>query len=399
MHIAFVTPESPYGDESVCGVAAYLRALVPAIVDVGHTVTVIANSAESKAFTVDNGKTAVRHLRLPSLHWYSAKLPLVRNAAPLPLRQLEWSRAFHREAALVTANNRIDVIESTEVGSLFLHRVAPLVIRLHGSELTFRKHSGARLDVSVKWNEALEKRAGRRATAITSPGQSQAEEICARRGWPLERIRVIPNPLSPEIVKAAQAFQRNGNDERIVLYTGRLALVKGIDTLLASAKLVHAQDPAIKFVLAGPWQMPNRPESYGLKLNEVSADGVTWIGAQTSSELIEWYKRASLFIMPSFFESFGISVAEALAFELPVVASQPAAAAAATNDCAVVCEAGNSSQFAAAITQLFSDSTLRTRLQRNARRAGFATADATSVARQQIALYEEVVRGTRISKY
>jgi glycosyltransferase involved in cell wall biosynthesis len=379
-------------------VGAYLRALVPAIVDAGHAVTVIANSSEDKTFTVDNGMTTVRHFRLPSLHWYCARLPLVKNVAPLPLRQLEWSRAFHREAARVAATRRIDVIEATEVGSLFLHRVAPLVIRLHGSELTFRKHSGARLDASVKWNEALEKRAGRLAAAITSPGQSQAEEICARRGWPRERIRVIPNPLSAEIVKAAQCFQRNGNDERIVLYTGRLAPVKGIETLLASAKLVHAQHPSIKFVLAGPWQMPHRPENYGLKLNEVSADGVTWIGAQTQSELINWYKRASIFIMPSFFESFGISVAEALAFELPVVASQPAAAAAATNDCAVVCEAGNSSQFAMAITQLFTDSTLKTKLQGNARQAGFATADATSVARQQVALYEEVARGAHISK-
>ena len=134
MHIAFVTPESPYGDESVCGVAAYLRAIVPAVADAGHDVTVIANAKEPKSFTAEDGRVAVRHFRLPSRHWYSAKLPLVKAYAPLPLRQLEWSRAFYRETARVAAQRKIDVIESTEAGSLFLSRVAPLVIRLHGSE-------------------------------------------------------------------------------------------------------------------------------------------------------------------------------------------------------------------------------------------------------------------------
>lgn len=397
LHIAFVTPESPYGDESVCGVAAYLRALVPAIVDAGHSVTVIANAGEDKSFGVHD-KIAVRHFRLPSLHWYLTKLPLVRNVAPLPLRQLEWSRAFYREAARVAANNPIDVIEATETGSLFLDRVAPLVIRLHGSELTFRRHSGAPLDLSVKWNDVLEQRACRRAAAITSPSQSQAEEISARRGWPRERIQIIPNPLSPEIVTAAQAFRRNGNADRIVLYTGRLAPVKGIDTLLAAAKLVHAHDPSIKVVLAGPWQMPKGPESYGLKLNEASADGVTWIGAQTQTQLIEWYKRASLFVMPSFFESFGISVVEALAFALPVVASRPAARAAGSSDRTVICEAGSSSQFAAAITRLISDSPLGASFRGTAHCAGFETVDAASVARQQLAVYEQVARGERIPK-
>jgi D-inositol-3-phosphate glycosyltransferase len=132
---------------------------------------------------------------------------------------------------------------------------------------------------------------------------------------------VIPNPISGKLLKAALRFEKNGNAERIVLYTGRLAPVKGVETLLEAARLVHGKDRSVTFVLAGPWQMPNSPEAYGLQLNRKSDFGVQWIGSQTQDELISWYKRAALFVMPSYFESFGISAVEAIAFGLPVVAT------------------------------------------------------------------------------
>ncbi len=321
MKIGFVTTESPYGDTSACGIAAYLRALIPALSDAGHVVTVFSNSKEDKHFLAEDGRVTVHHLRLPSSHWYAAKLPGIRELAPLPLRQLEWSAALYRRVARIAAQTGLDVIESTEAGALFLNRIAPLVIRLHGSEFIFRRHSNQPLNLSVRWNDCLEAYSCKGAAAITAPTLFQANEIINHRRWPAGRVRVIPNPISAALLRASLQFVRNGGSERLVLYTGRLAPVKGIEILLEAVKLVHGRDPSIRFVLAGPWQMPHPPEGYGLGLNRESANGIQWVGPQDQTEIIDWYKRAELFVMPSYYESFGISVVEAMAFGLHVVAT------------------------------------------------------------------------------
>lgn len=325
MNIGFVATESPYGSPGVGGIAAYLRALIPALLDRGHSVTLFASAGEKRSFLAEGDRLKVHHFRLPSAHWYAAKIPLLRTTVTLPLRQLEWSYAFYRQVASVAAAEKFDILECTEVGSLFLKRIAPVVVRLHGSEFVFRRHSGIPLNLSVRWNDSLESYSCRRAVGVTTPSQFQAAEIVNHRGWPADRVRVIPNPISANMLKAGLEFKRNGGSEPIVLYTGRLAPVKGIETLLEAAKLVHDRHPHATFVLAGPWQMPRPPKAYGLELDGKSIDGVRWIGPQDQNELIDWYKRAALFVMPSYYESFGISVVEAMAFGLPVVATDTSA--------------------------------------------------------------------------
>jgi D-inositol-3-phosphate glycosyltransferase len=144
-----------------------------------------------------------------------------------------------------------------------------------------------------------------------------------RRGWPDGLVRAIPNPISQTLINAASAFHRNGNHERIVLYAGRLAPVKGIETLLDAAKLVQEIDPSIKFVLAGPWQMPKPPETFGLQASQ--SNGIQWLGPQNQTALIDLYQRVAVVVVPSNYESFGLTAVEAMAFGVPTVATDAGA--------------------------------------------------------------------------
>jgi glycosyltransferase involved in cell wall biosynthesis len=397
LNIGFVATESPYGNPGVGGIAAYLRALIPALLDAGHRVVLFAGAREQRSFLAEEERLRVHHFRLPSAHWYAAKIPLLRSTITLPLRQLEWSYAFHRRVASVAASEKFDVLECTEVGALFLHRIAPIVIRLHGSEFVFRKHSGIPLNSSVRWNDSLEGYSCKRAVAVTTPSQFQADEILNHRGWPADRVRVIPNPISATILKAGLEFERNGGSEPIVLYTGRLAPVKGVETLLRAAKLVHDHNPGITFVLAGPWQMPYPPETYGLQLDYTNVNGVRWVGPREQSELIDWYKRAALFVMPSYYESFGISVVEAMAFGLPVVASDSGGLSevVGNNGCGSLVPKRDPNALADAIVGSLGFKSARAQVSAASRERVCKMFTADRVLESTLELYESVQKGYR----
>jgi glycosyltransferase involved in cell wall biosynthesis len=359
LNIGFVTTESPYSTSPRGGIAAYLRAIIPAWLNAGHRVTLFAGADEERSFRAENDRLPVYHFRLPSKHWYASRVPFVRRALTLPLRQMEWSYAFYKQVAAVAAHEKFDLLESTETGALFLNRIAPVVIRLHGSEFVFRKYSRSPLDISVRLNDWLERHACEKAIAITSPSVYQAKEIAQHRGWPGDRFQVIPNPISEEMLQASSQSRSltYSKAEPTLLCVGRLAPVKGIEPLLEAAAEVHEQIPEATFVLVGPWQMPSPPEQYGLQLNRKSANGVLWVGAKTPGELVEYYRAAALFVMPSYSESFGIGVLEALAFGLPVIATRAGALPEVVRDGETGClvPPGDPKALAVAIIKLLND--------------------------------------------
>src|SRR6185503_12935870 len=208
MHIGFVTTESPYSASPGGGIAAYLRAVIPAYLDAGHRVSLFAGADKQAEFRAEDNRVDVHHFRLPAAHWYTNKIPLLRGIVTLPLRQLEWSTAFYKQVARVAARERFDVLECTEVGGLFLSSLAPLVIRLHGSEAVFRKYTSQPSDISASLNDRLERRSAERAAALTVPSVFQARELAARRGWPLERLQVVANPISSEMLQASAQVTR-----------------------------------------------------------------------------------------------------------------------------------------------------------------------------------------------
>jgi glycosyltransferase involved in cell wall biosynthesis len=370
--------------------------VIPALVEVGHRVTVIANSRDA-AGEVTRGAVRVLNVRLPSVHWYCSRLPLVGDTLALPLRQLEWSRTFAAAARGLADKDPLDVLETSELGALFLARrpVAPLVIRLHGSDYVFRKYSGQPLHRGARWSHRLEQVVWRRASEVTSPSRFQAREAAAEMHWQPGRVRVIPNPISPEVL--AEAL-REGADpgaappSPVVLYTGRLAIVKGTVPLLQAIPLVHGACPEARFVLAGPWQMADGPEGWGLRESTgADRERVAWLGHVPWQKLVEWYRRATIFVMPSYYETFGISCLEAMAFGLPVVATRAGGLPEVVEDgvTGLLVPPGDAPALAAAIRRLLGDPDLRRRLGQGGRERVVAEFTAARVVRETLSVYED----------
>jgi glycosyltransferase involved in cell wall biosynthesis len=254
-------------------------------------------------------------------------LPLAEYLLVHPVREMEWSVAFERASHRAMCNDPMDVIETTELGSWWLARrpVTPIVVRLHGSEYTFRRWSKQRQTPAIVLGRILQRDALRRAACVTAPSRFQAAEVAREMGWDANRITAVPNAIPRRVLDETPSQpQKNAADSEapIILYVGRLAPIKGTVSLLQAVPGVLRDFPRARFVLAGPWQMPGQQHWRDLVNGVGDAERLTWLGHLTPDELTEWYRRASVFVMPSYYETFGISCLEAMAHWLPVVASR-----------------------------------------------------------------------------
>ena len=174
-----------------------------------------------------------------------------------------------------------------------------------------------------------------------------------------------------------------------VLFLSRLDAKKGLDLLLpAFAK--RSKFPQVLLVIAGPGE-----EAYVRNLREQAArlgiaDAIVWAGFLDSLDKLAAFAAATLFVLPSHSENFGIALVEALAAGLPCITTTGVA----ISDHVQRCDAGlvapcDASAIAVALQRILGDSQLRMRLGANAHRLA---AERFSLVTMGLALHGEYQR-------
>jgi N-acetyl-alpha-D-glucosaminyl L-malate synthase BshA len=155
---------------------------------------------------------------------------------------------------------------------------------------------------------------------VTAVSESLRRDTIATLGIQRE-IRVIPNFLECERYRrrpdARLTRELAPNGERVVMHVSNFRPVKRLDAVLDVFLAVARRVPA-RLVLVGDG--PDRPGLEQRVMREGLADRVTFAGEQ--QELVMWLSSADLFLLPSAQESFGLAALEAMACEVPVVASR-----------------------------------------------------------------------------
>ncbi len=109
----------------------------------------------------------------------------------------------------------------------------------------------------------------------------------------------------------------------ILLYMSRIAPKKGLDMLIPALENLHENQVPFHFVLSGSNpQDPGYEEQIGDRLRQSTiADQTTITGFVQGEAKTALLHGADLFVLPSYYENFGIAVAEAMAAGIPVVIS------------------------------------------------------------------------------
>jgi glycosyltransferase involved in cell wall biosynthesis len=128
----------------------------------------------------------------------------------------------------------------------------------------------------------------------------------------LAKVTVLPNPVS-RLCSLAESPPERG---AVILGVGRLTRIKRWDLLIQAFASVSTQLPdwSLRIFGSGPERGPLEARISALKLE----DRIAILPPKPG--IGEEYDRASILVHPSEFEGFGLSVAEAMAHGLPVIA-------------------------------------------------------------------------------
>ncbi len=160
-----------------------------------------------------------------------------------------------------------------------------------------------------------ERRIISRAAVLHATAESEADNL---RALGLHNpIAVIPNGVDiPNSVEQTEEKK----DKKTVLFISRIHPKKGLLNLVKAWTAVKPVE--WKAVIAGPSQGGHEDEVKDAVRSAGLSDQFEFPGPVYEGDKWELYRKADLFILPTYSENFGIVVAEALAAGVPVITTK-----------------------------------------------------------------------------
>jgi glycosyltransferase involved in cell wall biosynthesis len=190
----------------------------------------------------------------------------------------------------------------------------PLVVHVHSTEFD---RSGTNVNQRVY---DIERAGVHGATRVICVSRMTRDILTSRYGVPESKCRVIYNAITINGEPINHPFNRIEQDDKIVLFLGRITMQKGPEYFLAAAKKVLTVMDNVKFVMAGSGDMIRRM----IELAAAMGIGhrVTFTGFLRGDDVDRIYEMADLYVMPSVSEPFGLAPLEALSHDVPVLISK-----------------------------------------------------------------------------
>ena len=356
------------------GQGIYLKYLSRSLVRRGHFVTVISGPPYPE---LDADVTLVR---LPSLDLYEHGLKSIRPRQLLSrLERIEWfSKLTGGFAEPFTFGERVkqwfvgresefDIIHDNQTisdGILALqHRGLPLVTTIHHP---ITKDYRVALAAEPRWYMRLlihrwhgflrmQKRIAPQLRSVVTVSGASATDISDDFNVDRSAISVMYLGVDTELFRPLPEKKREPH--RLMTTASADAPLKGLSVLLHAIASLRSDYPDIRLTLVG------RPRPGGDTEKLIAALGlgelVQCYKGISHQEMVEKYADASIAVVPSLYEGFGLPAIEAMACGVPLVSSDGGALAEVVEDAGLVVPAGDSQGLADAIRRLFEDDNLR----------------------------------------
>ena len=167
----------------------------------------------------------------------------------------------------------------------------------------------------------------RNVDSIVVSTTQEKSDLSRLYGVPGHKVKVVSAGVDLELfapVDRAEARRSLGlGDERVVLSVGRIEPLKGLDILMSAvARLDHLANTRLLIVGGEAGGAPEIARLGALAAELGLEDVVELTGTVKQTELPRYYSAADVFVMPSYYESFGLAALEAMACGTPLIASR-----------------------------------------------------------------------------
>jgi len=275
--------------------------------------------------------------------------------------------------------NDVDVVHYPYFEPFFL--TLPLfsgnksVVTIHDmTPLVFPNHFKSGLRGNAKWQ--IQKMALQGMKMVITDSQSSKRDIMKYVGIPEDKIKVVYLAAGSEF----KVLDRRSSildlrskyklPQEFILYVGDATWNKNLPRLIeaaikASVPLVMIGKALIDKVtdINNPWnkdllKVQNMIENQRSK----SQDLITRLGFVSSEDLVALYNVATVFVMPSIYEGFGLPVLEAMSCGCPAVTSKEGSLAEVAGDAARIVDPYSVDSIAQGMKEVFGDLALRKEL-------------------------------------
>lgn len=197
----------------------------------------------------------------------------------------------------------------------------PIVSTIHATEAG--RNSGIH-DETQRYINDTEWMLTYESTEVIVNSNYMKNELQRLFGLPFEKINVVPNGVNLNLYSGVERdyeFRRKfaADNEKIILFVGRLVYEKGIQNLISAMPKVLNSYHDAKLIVVGKGGMIDELKE------QVNAMGISqkvyFTGYLNSKDVTKMYKCADVAVFPSTYEPFGIVALEGMLSGTPIVVS------------------------------------------------------------------------------
>ncbi len=257
--------------------------------------------------------------------------------------------------------NSFDIIHDNQClsfGILSLMKQIPLTATIHHPMTVDRRIAVNTAEgfygklKQMRWYSfiGMQKYVARKLPRIITVSEWSKKDISREFFIPEERFTAIPIGINTDLFHPIETIKRETG--RIIVTNSADTPLKGLSFLLQAISSISKKRPVRLIVIGSPQK--NGPIEKLIKALDIR-EYIEFTGRIDNHQFVKEYARASMAVVPSLYEGFGLPAGEAMACRIPLICTSGGALPEVTGDAAVMVPPADALSLEKAILELMDD--------------------------------------------